>query len=109
MTFGKIENWLDIRELVLMSIGTDKGRWWADKNFGSELWKLRLAGKITPDTAENMRQMILDSVQWIVDDGLASRIECAVEQQGRDRIAYCVTVVRPDGSAMRMKEVWNGV
>lgn len=37
MTIGKIENWSDIRELVLMSIGTDKGRWWAYPEFGSEL------------------------------------------------------------------------
>lgn len=109
MNPGKLENWLDIRELVLMSIGTDKGRWWADKDFGSELWKLRLAGKITPGTAGNLRQMVLDSVQWIVDDGLASRIECTAEQQGRDRIAYCVTVVRPDGSTLELKEAWNGI
>ena len=109
MTSGKLENWLDIRELVLMSIGTDRGRWWADKNFGSELWKLRLAGKITPGTAGNLRQMVLDSVQWIVDDGLASRIECEAEQQGRDRIAYRVTVFRPDGVTLEIKETWNGI
>jgi phage gp46-like protein len=41
-----IEQWNDIRVLVLMSIGTDKGTWWADPNFGSELWLLRKTGKV---------------------------------------------------------------
>lgn len=109
MTFGKLENWQDIRELVLMSIGTDKGRWWADKDFGSELWKLRQSGKITPNTVGTFRQMVLESLQWIKDDGLASKIECEAERQGRSTIAYCVTVVRPNGNTLEIQEVWNGV
>lgn len=109
MLLGKLENWQDIRELVLMSIGTDKGRWWADKDFGSELWKLRQSGKITPNTVGTFRQMVLESLQWIKDDRLASKIECVAEQQGRNTIAYCVTVTRPDGNTLEVKEVWNGV
>ena len=34
MMLGKIENWQDIRELALMSVGTDKGKWWAYPEFG---------------------------------------------------------------------------
>ena len=48
---ASIESWNDIRELVLMSIGTDKGTWWADPNFGSDLWILRQEGKVTGKTA----------------------------------------------------------
>ncbi|MGP1531442.1 MAG: hypothetical protein ACTTI5_04540 [Treponema sp.] len=48
-------------------------------------------------------------LQWIKDDGLASKIECVAEQQGRNTIAYCVTVTRPDGNTLEVKEVWNGV
>ena len=109
MTLGKLENWKDIRELVLMSIGTDKGRWWADKEFGSEIWKRRLTGKITPTTVGTFRQMVLDSVQWLIDDGLASGIECEAEQQGRNTIAYRVTVKRPDNNTIEIKESWNGI
>ena len=92
-----------------MSIGTDKGRWWADKDFGCELWKLKQSGKITPNTIGTFRRMVLESLQWIKDDGLASRIEFVAEQQGRNTSAYCVTVVRPDGNTLEVKEVWNGV
>ncbi len=109
MMLGKLENWQDIRELVLMSIGTDKGRWWADKEFGSEIWKLRQSGKITPATVGTFRQMVLDSVQWLIDDGLALSIECDAEQSGRDRIDYRVTVTRPNGGTIEVKETWNGI
>lgn len=109
MTLGKLENWQDIRELVLMSVGTDKGRWWADKEFGSEIWKLRQEGKLTPATVGTFRQYVLDSVQWLINDGLASKIECTAEQSGRSTIAYCVTVTRPDSSTIEVKEVWNGI
>lgn len=109
MTNGRLENWQDIRELVLMSIGTDKGRWWADKEFGSEIWKLVQTGKVTPATVSTFRQMVLDSLSWIKEDGLASDIECYAEQRGRDTIAYRVKVIRPDGSTVEIREVWNGV
>lgn len=109
MTIGRLENWQDIRELVLMSVGTDKERWWADKDFGSEIWKLRQTGKITPTTVGTFRQMVLDSVQWLIDDGLAESIDCEAEQQGRNTIAYCVTVHRPDGDTIEVKEAWNGI
>ena len=109
MTFGKLENWQDIRELVLMSIGTDKGRWWADKEFGSEIWKLRQTGKITQNTIGTFRQMVQDSVQWLVDDGLASEIECEAEQQGCNTIAYRIKLTRPDGKTISLEESWNGI
>lgn len=109
MTLGKLENWQDIRELVLMSIGTDKGRWWADREFGSELWILRQKGKIDGTTAGMVRQVILDCLQWLIDDGLAAKIECEAEQQGRNTIAYRVIVTRPDGKTISVEESWNGI
>lgn len=109
MTVGKLENWLDIRELVLMSIGTDKGRWWADAEFGSEIWKLRQSGKLNENTVGTFRQMVLDSLQWLVDDALASGIECEAKQKGRDTIAYRVEVTRPDGNTIEIKDSWNGI
>ena len=109
MTLGKLENWQDMRELVFMSIGTDKGRWWADKDFGSELWKLRQTGKLTPTTVGTFRQLVFDSVQWLIDDGLAADIECEAEQRGRNMIAYRVTVARPDGKTISMEESWSGI
>jgi phage gp46-like protein len=79
MTAGntaRIEQWNDVRELALMSIGIDKGRWWADPAFGSELWLLRQTGKVDGRTAGTLRRMVLESLQWMITDGLAAKIDC---------------------------------
>ncbi|MDR1316535.1 MAG: phage GP46 family protein [Spirochaetales bacterium] len=105
----KIENWTDIRELVLMSIGTNKGRWWADPGFGSDLWKLRQEGKVTYKTAGTLQQMVLECLAWLKDDGLAGLITCAAEQSGKNAISYTVTVVRPDGQSVMIKDAWYAI
>jgi phage gp46-like protein len=103
----RIEQWADIRELVRMSIGTDKGKWWADPSFGSELWLLKQDGKVDGQTAGTLERMIRESLRWLVDDGLAVSVECAAERNGKNRIDYQVTVNRPNGSSVLLKEVWS--
>ncbi|GAB6392438.1 MAG: phage GP46 family protein [Treponematales bacterium] len=105
----RIENWNDIRELVLMSIGTDKGTWWADPAFGSELWLLRRNGRIDGQTAGTARRMMRECLQWLVEDGLAKEISCDVERAGKNALSYMVTVTRPDGGGAEVKGVWDVV
>jgi phage gp46-like protein len=104
-----IENWNDARELVLMSIGTDKGSWWADPGFGSELRLLRQNGKVDGRTAGTLRRMILECTQWLVNDGLAKRIDCEAERSGKDEISYAVTIYGANGSVLSIKEAWSAV
>jgi phage gp46-like protein len=106
---AKIENWADIRELVLMSVGTDKGRWWADPAFGSDLWILRQEGKVSYKTAGTLQQMVLNCLAWLKDEGLARSITCAAGQSGKNTIAYTVTVLRPDGRSVMIKETWHAL
>jgi phage gp46-like protein len=106
---ARIENWTDIRELVLMSIGTNKGTWWADSEFGSELWLLKQTGKTNEQTVGTFRRMVLEAVQWIVSDGLAQKIECDAERSGKNAIAYTVVIYRASGDNETIKEVWNAV
>ena len=106
----KIEEWEDIRELVMMSIGTDKGSWFADPSFGSDLRKLRQAGKINSKTAGTVQRMILESLNWLKTDSLVSKIACQAEQAGKNQISYTVTVERPKGQQpIIIKDVWNAV
>ncbi|QQO10315.1 phage GP46 family protein [Breznakiella homolactica] len=105
----KLEQWTDIRELVLMCIGTDKGTWWGDPTFGSELWKLRQTGKVDGKTTGMVQQMILDCLWWLKEDGLAAEISCEAFQAGKDTIAYSLQVSRPDGTSLTIKDVWNGI
>jgi phage gp46-like protein len=90
-----------------MSIGTDKGTWFADPGFGSELWLLKKAGKVDGQTAGTLERMLRESLQWLVDDGLASAVDCKAERAGKNRIDYQVTVTRPDGSPVTVKEAWS--
>jgi phage gp46-like protein len=103
----RVEQWADIRELVLMSIGTDQGAWFADPAFGSELWLLKKEGKVDGRTAGILERMVGESLQWLVKDGLALAVDCAAERNGKNRIDYQVTVWRPDGSPVIVKEVWS--
>jgi phage gp46-like protein len=106
---AKIESWADIRELVLMSIGTDKGTWWADPDFGSELWLLKQTGMVDGQTAGTVRRMILECLRWLADDGLAREITCETERSGRNTVSYTVTVTRPGGGEVPVKGVWDGL
>ena len=109
MNTVRIEQWDDIRELALMSIGTDKGTWWADPNFGSELWLLRKNGKVDGQTAGTLRRMVLESLQWIVASALASKIDCIAERTGKNKIRYAVSIFRPNGNNTLIEEVWCAV
>jgi phage gp46-like protein len=104
-----IENWNDIRELEMMSIGTDKGSWWADPHFGSEIYLLKETGKVDGKTAGTFKRMLQECLAWIVGDGLAKRINCFVERTGKNEISYTVETIQPDGGNFFIKEVWNGV
>jgi len=104
-----IENWNAISELALMSIGTDKGSWWADPDFGSELWLLRQSGKVDGQTAGTFRRMILECTQWLVDDGLVKKIDCETERAGKNEIFYRVTFYGINGNSEEIKGEWNAV
>jgi phage gp46-like protein len=92
-----------------MSIGTDKGAWFADPDFGSELWLLKKEGKVDGQTAGKLEWMLRECLQWLISDGLAATIDCTAERNGKSRIDYQVTVTRPDGSPVIVKEAWNVV
>jgi len=102
-----IEKWADIRELVRMSIGTDKGTWPAYPNFGSELWLFKKTGKVDGQTAGTLERMIRESLQWLIEDKLADTIDCKAERNGKNRIDYRVTITCPYGSLITVEEAWS--
>ena len=105
----KIEQWNSIEELVRMSLGTDKGRWHADLTFGSELWLLKKTGKVDGQTAGTLERMVREALRWLVAEGLVRSVECAARRNGKNRIDYTVTITRPGGSPLIIKEVWDVV
>jgi len=106
---ARIENWQDIKELALMSIGTNKGTWWAYPDFGSELWLLKQTGKVDGQTAGTLRRMILEATAWLITDGLAQKIDCEAERTGKNQISYRIVISRPNGEPFSIREAWNAV
>ena len=92
-----------------MSIGTDKGAWFVDPGFGSELWLLKRTGKVDGQTVGTLERMVRESLRWLVADGLAGGVDCSAQRNGRNRIDYTVTVTRPGLAPAIIKEVWYGV
>jgi phage gp46-like protein len=105
----RIENWASVEQLVRMSIGTDRGTWHADPSFGSDLWHLRRAGKTDGETAGTLERMVRESLQWLVSARIALSVDCKAERNGKNRIGYTVTVKKPDGGSISIKEAWDAV
>jgi phage gp46-like protein len=103
----RIEQWASIEELVRMIIGTDKGAWFADPAFGSELWLLKKTGKVDGQTAGTLERMVRESLQWLIADGLALAVDCTAEQNGKNRIDYQIRVTQPEGTPVIVKEAWS--
>lgn len=107
---------------VMISLGTDRlaaaddsipdgsgnrRGWWGDlpiddaapDNIGSRLWLLRRA-KATPATQRLAEQYIREALAWMIDDGVAGRIDvetallAGVTGGALDRLFARVTIVR---------------
>lgn len=97
--------------------GNSRMGWWADTfptvendQIGSRLWLLSRA-KITQLTLQRAKQYAEEALEWMLNDGVASRIEVDVERQGLDRVALGVRVYRGKTAAptldLRFSNVWE--
>lgn len=82
-----------------------KGGWWADSvtndPLGSRLWLLRRA-KATTDTLAQARAFALESLAWLLADGVARSVEVEAQRLRKpsfDFLGLVVMIIRPDGTA----------
>ena len=87
--------------------------WWADAfekipahRMGSRLWLLQRS-KTTQSVMNLARDYALESLQWLIDDGVASKINVVVERQNTERLAFRVEITKPDKVASRWTGVWQ--
>lgn len=94
---------------------TNKFGWWGDTypqntndRIGSRLWLLSRA-KLTTETVLRAKEYAEESLQWLVDDGVAAAVQVQSERQELDRLALGVKIVRGDGSSLniRFSNVWD--
>lgn len=118
---ASIVSGLDLRTAVLLSIfsdrrampddktpGSSRGGWWADSmdgyKWGSRHWLLERA-KQTNDTLNRDRAFIQECLKWLVEDGVASKVEVANEwvprRMGVEHVE--ISIYKPEGALEMIK------
>jgi phage gp46-like protein len=88
----------------------DRRGWWADAEspegpLGSRLWLL-VREKRTEETRRRAIDYAREALAWLVEDGVAARVDVDAEWQERDRLALAVGVVRPGGGSEFWRFAW---
>lgn len=90
--------------------------WWGDSfplvandRIGSRLWLLSRA-KLIPETLARAKEYAEEALRWLVDDGVAARVEVEVERQGLTTLALACRIYKSDGSQpvdVRFTDAWS--
>ncbi len=95
--------------------GDDRHGWWGDTfpnvandRIGSRLWLLARA-KLTTQTILRAREYAVEALQWLIEDGVATRIDVTAERQGLNTLAMKCTIYRASGAPLdlRFADVWR--
>lgn len=89
--------------------------WWGDTyptvtgdRIGSRLWLLGRE-KVTNDTLNRARDYAIEALQWMLDDGVAARIDVDSQRSGMDEAQLNITIYQRDGTTwnMRFDDYWR--
>lgn len=124
-----LETGNDLRTAVLISLfsdrqatdaelvtygDTDPRGWWGDASdeppVGSRLWLL-MREKQTQETLRRAQDYIGEALRWLVDDGVAARVDIACRWVNRSQLSARVDVFRNDGNVqpIQFDWAWKGV
>lgn len=83
------------------------GGWWADalneRPIGSKLWTL-FRRKLDDVTISDAEKLVSDSLQWLIDDGVAKSVNVDAKiGNDRNTAVFAVSVERPDGEKDEFK------
>lgn len=90
--------------------------WWGDSfppvpndRIGSRLWLLARA-KLTATVVQQAQDYAKEALEWLIDDGVAARIEVSAERLGLDGLALSCGLFAADGTAralIRFQNLWS--
>ena len=96
--------------------GTERMGWWGDSfapvegdRIGSRLWLLARA-KLLPDTPAKAKEYAEEALQWLLDDGVAAKVDVQAERQGLETLAMRVVIYKTGASVpldIRFTNVWE--
>jgi phage gp46-like protein len=99
---------------VIISLFTDKQSWWADEtlpdedSIGSLLYTLKNK-TITNDLLNKMRTYALDSLSWLLIDGVAKSVDVTVTRVNQNRVDLNVVITKPDNLIFKYKLPWDSL
>lgn len=90
--------------------------WWGDTfatvdndRIGSRLWLLSRS-KLLPETVALAKEYAEEALAWLVDDGVAARVDVRTERLGLSTLAIGVRIYKSDGTVpvdIRFTDVWG--
>lgn len=95
----------------------DPRGWWGDTlneiqndQVGSRLWLLQRQ-KHTSEVRELAREYVIEALNWLIEDGVASGVNVSVDEIGLEESTIQVEVVRPFGRDVNFKYsyVWSSL
>ncbi|SPW71542.1 bacteriophage V tail protein [Escherichia coli] len=100
----------------LMTTPTSRWGWWGDtwpavQNdcYGSRLWLLQRS-KLTNQLVQTVRGYIRECLQWMIDDGVVSRIDLDIRRTGINELGNSITLWRRDGPVMiSFDDLWSAI
>lgn len=88
---------------------TEPMGWWGDTyptvtgdRIGSRLWLLGRE-KITNDTLNRAHDYATEALQWMLDDGVAARIDITSARGGQDSAGLGIVIYQRDGTTWNMQ------
>ena len=75
---------------------------------GSRLWLLARR-KLVPRTINEAREMAEEALAWLIEDGVATRVEVIAERMGLSGLALSVRITRTNGAVLdlRFADIWR--
>lgn len=88
--------------------------WWGDTwpivandRYGSKLWLLQRS-KLTNALVNTVRGYLREALQWMLDDGVVSRIDIDVQRTGINELANKIVLWRRDGQVtISFNDFWS--
>ncbi len=85
--------------------------WWGDTwpavqndRYGSRLWLLQ-RGKLTNQLVQTVRGYIRECLQWMIDDGVVSRIDLDIRRTGINELGNSITLWRREKCLFLMRDI----
>jgi phage gp46-like protein len=98
---------------VLPTSNPNRGGWWGDvyaevdgDKIGSRLWTLSRS-TLSQSTLNLAREYALESLQWMVDDGIAASVNASTFSPGQEILVIEVDITKPTKPATRWTGIWE--